>query len=43
MDAAGVMLADARGRLQSAVVTDERVELTEMFQTQISEGPWVDS
>ncbi|MFF0549698.1 GAF and ANTAR domain-containing protein [Streptomyces sp. NPDC004311] len=43
MDAAGVMLVNARGRLQSAVVTEERVELTEMFQAQASEGPCVDS
>ncbi|MER7538382.1 GAF domain-containing protein [Streptomyces sp. NPDC097704] len=43
MDAAGVMLANARGRLQSAVVTDERVELTEVFQAQVAEGPCIDS
>ncbi|MEU6311692.1 GAF and ANTAR domain-containing protein [Streptomyces sp. NPDC047014] len=43
MDAAGVMLANARGRLQSAVVTEERVELTEMFQAQADEGPCIDS
>lgn len=43
MDAAGVMLVNARGRLQSAAVTEERVELTEMFQAQVSEGPCIDS
>ncbi|MER7951909.1 GAF and ANTAR domain-containing protein [Streptomyces sp. NPDC096079] len=43
MDAAGVMLANARGRLQSAVVTEERVELTEVLQAQVSEGPCVDA
>lgn len=43
MDAAGVMLANARGRLQSAVVTEERVEITEMFQAQAGEGPCVDA
>ncbi|MEV7618419.1 GAF domain-containing protein [Streptomyces sp. NPDC089799] len=43
MDAAGVMLANARGRLQSTVVTEERVELTEMFQAQVSEGPCIDA
>ncbi|MEV6202459.1 GAF and ANTAR domain-containing protein [Streptomyces sp. NPDC051771] len=43
MDATGVMLANARGRLQSAVVTDERVELTEVLQAQVSEGPCIDS
>ncbi|MGW6414815.1 GAF and ANTAR domain-containing protein [Streptomyces sp. NPDC055055] len=43
MDAAGVMLANARGRLQSAVVTEERVELTEVFQAQVDEGPCIDA
>ncbi|MFJ9598034.1 GAF and ANTAR domain-containing protein [Streptomyces virginiae] len=43
MDAAGVMLANARGRLQSAVVTEERVEVTEMFQAQVDEGPCIDA
>ncbi|MFJ7157031.1 GAF and ANTAR domain-containing protein [Streptomyces sp. NPDC101118] len=43
MDAAGVMLVSARGRLQSAVVTEERVEITEMFQAQADEGPCVDA
>ncbi|MER7537575.1 GAF and ANTAR domain-containing protein [Streptomyces sp. NPDC097704] len=43
MDAAGVMLANARGRLQSAVVTEERVEITEMFQAQVDEGPCIDA
>ncbi|MFD7980920.1 GAF and ANTAR domain-containing protein [Streptomyces sp. NPDC059071] len=42
MDAAGVMLVNARGRLQSTVVTEERVEITEMFQAQVSEGPCID-
>ncbi|MEW2412490.1 GAF and ANTAR domain-containing protein [Streptomyces sp. NPDC046866] len=43
MDAAGVMLANARGRLQSAAVTEERVEITEMFQAQADEGPCIDA
>ncbi|MER5730777.1 GAF and ANTAR domain-containing protein [Streptomyces sp. NPDC002138] len=43
MDAAGVMLVNARGHLRSVAVTEDRVELTEMFQAQISEGPCVDS
>ncbi|RST03719.1 GAF and ANTAR domain-containing protein [Streptomyces sp. WAC05950] len=43
MDAAGVMLVNARGRLQSVVVTEDRVELTEMFQVQVSEGPCIDA
>ncbi|RST06661.1 ANTAR domain-containing protein [Streptomyces sp. WAC07149] len=43
MDAAGVMLVSARGRLQSAVVTEERVEITEMFQAQADEGPCIDA
>ncbi|WP_437085143.1 GAF and ANTAR domain-containing protein [Streptomyces sp. enrichment culture] len=43
MDAAGVMLANARGRLQSAAVTEERVEITEMFQAQTDEGPCIDA
>ncbi|MFD0268553.1 GAF and ANTAR domain-containing protein [Streptomyces sp. NPDC127106] len=43
MDAAGVMLVNARGRLQSVVVTEERVEITEIFQTQVSEGPCIDA
>ncbi|MFJ8214969.1 GAF and ANTAR domain-containing protein [Streptomyces sp. NPDC096033] len=43
VDAAGVMLVSARGRLQSAVVTEERVEITEMFQAQAEEGPCIDA
>ncbi|AWZ16550.1 GAF and ANTAR domain-containing protein [Streptomyces sp. ICC1] len=43
MDAAGVMLANARGRLQSVAVTEDRVELTEVFQIQVSEGPCIDA
>ncbi|RSS46503.1 GAF domain-containing protein [Streptomyces sp. WAC07061] len=43
VDAAGVMLVNARGRLQSAVVTEERVEITEMFQAQADEGPCIDA
>ncbi|GAA0290557.1 GAF and ANTAR domain-containing protein [Streptomyces polychromogenes] len=43
LDAAGVMLVNARGRLQSAVVTEERVEITEMFQAQADEGPCIDA
>ncbi|MFD6888028.1 GAF and ANTAR domain-containing protein [Streptomyces sp. NPDC059957] len=43
MDAAGVMLVNARGRLQSVTVTEDRVELTELFQLQVSEGPCIDS
>ncbi|MGW1772049.1 GAF and ANTAR domain-containing protein [Streptomyces sp. NPDC002104] len=43
MDAAGVMLANARGRLQSVTFTEDRVELTEVFQIQVSEGPCIEA
>ncbi|MGR4879461.1 GAF and ANTAR domain-containing protein [Streptomyces sp. LARHCF249] len=43
MDAAGVMLANARGRLRPVCATSDLVEVTEMFQGQISQGPCVDA
>ncbi|MEU6622923.1 GAF and ANTAR domain-containing protein [Streptomyces litmocidini] len=43
MDAAGVMLANTRGRLRPVVATDDRAAVTELFQAQIDEGPCVDA
>ncbi|WP_225801289.1 GAF domain-containing protein [Streptomyces sp. NK15101] len=43
MDAAGVMLANARGRLRPVVATDDRAAVTELFQTQIDEGPCIEA
>ncbi|MGT2526545.1 hypothetical protein ACU4GG_04550 [Streptomyces nojiriensis] len=43
MDAAGVMLANARGRLRPVAATSDLVEVTEMFQAQIARGPCVDA
>ncbi|MEV6248759.1 GAF and ANTAR domain-containing protein [Streptomyces sp. NPDC051742] len=43
MDAAGVMLVNARGRLRPVARTTDSVEVTEMFQGQIEQGPCVDA
>ena len=40
--AAGLLLADARGRLQLMAASDERAEMIELFQVQNSEGPCQD-
>ncbi|WP_051832361.1 GAF domain-containing protein [Streptomyces katrae] len=43
IDAAGVMLVNARGQLRPATATVHTVELTEMWQTQIRQGPCIDA
>ncbi|MGW3664710.1 GAF and ANTAR domain-containing protein [Streptomyces sp. NPDC005141] len=43
IDAAGVMLVNARGQLRPAVATDDRTTLTEIMQVQIRQGPCVDA
>jgi transcriptional regulator with GAF, ATPase, and Fis domain len=41
-DAAGLLLADSRGRLQLMAASDERAEMVELFQVQNLEGPCQD-
>ena len=41
-DAAGIMLADARGRLRVVASTSEESDWTELLQMQADEGPCVD-
>lgn len=43
IDAAGVMLANARGGLRPAAATESRTTLTEILQAQIQEGPCIDA
>ncbi|MGW0390666.1 GAF domain-containing protein [Streptomyces sp. NPDC003042] len=43
LDAAGVMLANARGQLRPLTATEDRATLTELFQAQIAQGPCVDA
>ncbi|MCT9009486.1 GAF domain-containing protein [Streptomyces rhizosphaerihabitans] len=43
VDAAGVMLATARGGLRAIAVTDDRAAMVELFQIQTGQGPCVDS
>ncbi|HSS67033.1 MAG TPA: GAF domain-containing protein, partial [Nocardioidaceae bacterium] len=40
--AAGLLLADHRGRLQLMAASDERAEMIELFQVQALEGPCQD-
>lgn len=41
-DAAGILLADDRGRLRLVAASDENVHLLELFQLQNDEGPCLD-
>ena len=41
-DAAGILLADHRGRLRLTAATDERAKMLELFQIQANEGPCFD-
>jgi GAF domain-containing protein len=41
--AAGLLLADSRGRLQLMAASDERAEMVELFQVQNLEGPCQDA
>lgn len=41
--AAGILLADPRGRLQFMAASDERATLLELFQVQAREGPCTDA
>jgi GAF domain-containing protein len=41
--AAGLLLADQRGRLEFMAASDENVKLLELFQVQNSEGPCLDA
>ncbi|MFJ6797647.1 GAF and ANTAR domain-containing protein [Streptomyces sp. NPDC091268] len=43
IDAAGVMLANARGLLRPTAATDDRTTLTEIMQAQIRQGPCIDA
>ncbi|MGW7317748.1 GAF and ANTAR domain-containing protein [Streptomyces sp. NPDC054865] len=43
IDAAGVMLANNRGGLRSAITTEHTVELTEIWQAQVKQGPCVEA
>ncbi|MET9696796.1 GAF and ANTAR domain-containing protein [Streptomyces sp. NPDC006529] len=43
VDAAGVTLVNARGQLRHAVATEHTVELTEMWQAQIRQGPCIEA
>jgi len=42
ISAAGLLLADADGRLQPLAASDERAEMLELFQVQAAEGPCQD-
>jgi transcriptional regulator with GAF, ATPase, and Fis domain len=42
VSAAGLLLADAQGRLQLMAASDERSHLLELFQVQTDEGPCLD-
>ncbi|MFJ3960795.1 GAF and ANTAR domain-containing protein [Streptomyces sp. NPDC090036] len=43
IDAAGVMLVNSRGHLRPTTATEHTVELTEMWQAQIRQGPCIDA
>ncbi|MFJ9078810.1 GAF and ANTAR domain-containing protein [Streptomyces sp. NPDC102278] len=43
IDAAGVMLVNARGGLRSAITTEHATELTEVWQAQIRQGPCIEA
>jgi GAF domain-containing protein len=43
VDAAGLLLADARGRLQLVAASTEQARVAELFQIQNDEGPCLDS
>ncbi|MGW7451252.1 GAF domain-containing protein [Streptomyces sp. NPDC054787] len=43
IDAAGVMLANARGSLRPAAATEARTTLTELLQAQVRQGPCVEA
>ncbi|CAM5265505.1 GAF and ANTAR domain-containing protein [Streptomyces avidinii] len=43
IDAAGVMLVNSRGHLRPAIATEHTLELTEMWQAQIRQGPCIDA
>ncbi|MFF8261430.1 GAF and ANTAR domain-containing protein [Streptomyces virginiae] len=43
VDAAGVMLANSRGGLRSAITTEHAVELTEIWQSEVEQGPCIEA
>ncbi|MBP2034966.1 GAF and ANTAR domain-containing protein [Streptomyces avidinii] len=43
LDAAGVMLANSRGGLRSAITTEHAAELTEIWQAETRQGPCIDA
>src|ERR1700722_5390889 len=43
VDAAGLLLADARGTLQLVAASTEQARVVELFQIQNDEGPCLDS
>ncbi|MFJ6797299.1 GAF and ANTAR domain-containing protein [Streptomyces sp. NPDC091268] len=42
IEAAGVMLANARGSLRSAITTEYGAELTEIWQSEVKQGPCIE-
>jgi hypothetical protein len=43
VSAAGIMLADAEGRLRHAACSSERMRLAELFELQLEQGPCFDA
>ncbi|MGW7439744.1 GAF and ANTAR domain-containing protein [Streptomyces sp. NPDC054849] len=43
IDAAGVMLANSRGSLRSAITTEHAAELTEIWQAEVRQGPCIEA
>ncbi|MFJ3966499.1 GAF domain-containing protein [Streptomyces sp. NPDC090036] len=43
VDAAGVMLANTRGGLRSAITTEHAAELTEIWQAEVKQGPCIEA